>query len=228
MTDFRRWFSAVAVVALFTGLASAQIGIDPVGGNSALACAASASSPLLRPESYTELVGDIVISCTGGGPLQTGAAIPTTNVVVYVSVPITSRFLGPSPSGSNGSFVTDAMLIVDEAGSGEPTGATGGYGPQAPQSLCTTAQQQATGGSACAAQVGLDKSGQYQVAVVPNTSTPAQNVFQGEAGDFGDNSVTFYNVPVLPPAYPGISRIFRITNIRVPARRRCRFRRAPF
>ena len=220
MTDFQRWFSAVAILALSTGLASAQVGvIYGPGGGSMLACMATgAGTPELRPEGYTELLGDILIECTGGPLLQTGATIPTTNVTVYISpsVPITSRMLGPGPSGLAGSFVSEALLIVDEAGSSINTGATGGYGPQAPQSLCTSAQQQATGGNACAAQVGLDTSGQYQVAVVPNTSTPAQNVFQGEVGDFGANSVTFYNVPVLPPAYMGVSRTFRITNIRVP------------
>jgi hypothetical protein len=107
------------------------------------------------------------------------------------------------------------MLIIDDAGSELTTGATGGYGPQAPQSLCTTAQQWQSGGSGCPAAVALDTSGRYQVAVVPGTSTPAPNVYQGEVGDFGYNSLTFLNVPVLPPAYQGISRTFRITNVRV-------------
>jgi hypothetical protein len=44
----------------------------------------------------------------------------------------------------------------------------------------------------------------------------APNVFQGKIGDFGSNSVTFYNVPVLPPATSGVTRTFRITNVRVP------------
>ena len=158
-------------------------------------------------------MGDILIWCTGGSTPQLGAQIPTTNVIVYIapSVPITSRIIDPAGNG-----ISEAMLIVDEAGSNITTGATGGYGPQAPQSLCTTAQQQNPGGSACTAQVGLDNSGQYYVAVVPGTSTPAQNVFQGKVGDFGANSVTFYNVPVLAPAYQGLSETFRITNIRIP------------
>ena len=35
-------------------------------------------------------------------------------------------------------------------------------------------------------------------------------------GDYGAETITFYSVPVLPPATNGIIRIFRITNIRVP------------
>ena len=142
---------------------------------------------------------------------QLNANIPTTNLVVYIApaAPNTSRILSSIDQAS------EAMLIIDEAGSNITTGATGGYGPQAPQSLCSTAQQ--TGPTfPCPAAVGLDSSGQYQVAVVPGTSTAAQNVYQGRVGDYGYNSVAFYNVPVLPPAYPGVSRIFRITNIRIP------------
>ena len=211
MTDFRRRFLALIALALSTGLASAQIGTKFGPAGSPLLCMASGGLNQLRPEGYTELVSDIVITCFGGSTLQVGSAVQTVDVTMALSpaVPITSRILGPT-----GSFASEATLIIDEPGSGQPTGATGGYGPEAPQTLCTTAQQQANNGAACAAQVGLDQSGQYQVAVQPNTSTPAQNVYQGKIGDSGPNSVTFYNVPVLPPAYSGVSRMFRITNIR--------------
>jgi hypothetical protein len=192
--------------------ASAQVGVINGSANSLLACVATAAgTPELRPEGYTELAGDIVISCTGGPTAPIGSTVPTTNVVIYMSpaVPITSRFMDKT-GGS------EALLIIDEAGSSISTGATGGYGPQAPQSLCTTAQQQAVGGSACTPVVGKDVSGNYLVSVVPGSSTPAPNVFQGHVGDFGANSVTFYNVPVLPPATAGVTRTFRITNVRVP------------
>jgi hypothetical protein len=172
--------------------------------------ALGAGAPDLRPEGYTELVGDILIDCTGGSTMLVGAAIPTTNLIVYMSpsVPITSRLLG---------LGTETLLIIDEAGSGEITGATGGYGPQAPQALCTTVQQENQGGSACPTFVGVDNSGNYQVSVVaPGSTMAAANVYQGKVGDFGVNSVAFYNVPVLPPASSGVSRIFHITNIRVP------------
>jgi len=50
----------------------------------------------------------------------------------------------------------------------------------------------------------------------PGGSTPAANVYQGKIGDFGPQTVTFYGVPVLPPATAGVTRTFRITNVRVP------------
>jgi hypothetical protein len=167
------------------------------------------------------LAGDIVISCTGGPVLQQGANIPTTNIVIYMapSVPITSRFLS-----SNGA--SEALLIIDEAGSSITTGVVGAFGPKAPQYLCSYAQETNLGGSPCNAVVGMDAGtagGPYEIAVVPPgvtganpSGTAAQNVFQGKVGDYGANSVTFYNVPVLPPATSGVTRTFRITNIRVP------------
>jgi hypothetical protein len=108
----------IAIILILAGRANAQIGVINGPANSPLSCTASpAGTALLRPEGYTELVGDIVIKCTGGPTLQVGASIPTVNVIVYLSpsVPITSRVLGPGTDGSN-SFVSEAMLIIDEAG----------------------------------------------------------------------------------------------------------------
>jgi hypothetical protein len=214
MADFRKWFIALAVIALMAGAASAQVGSASPGGSagSLFACVATAAgNPQLRPEGYTELAGDIVISCTGGQDLQVGAPIPTTNIIVFMApaVPITSRFLE-----TNGA--SEAVLIVDDAGSGLSTGATGPYGPNAPQIPCTTDEQTALGGSECPAVVGLDNSGLYEVAVSPGTTNNAPNVFQGQVGIAGPNAVEFFAVPVLPPATTGVFRTFRVTNIRVP------------
>ena len=200
------------MTALAAGVGSAQIGTITGPPYGPLKCTASGSTPEQWPEGYSGLLGDIVITCTGGPDLPVGAAIPTVNVTIYLqpSVPVTSRIVGP-----NGA--SEAMLTIDEPGSGLPTGATGGYGPEAPQLLCTAAQQKDVGGSVCQAVVGTDTSGNYKVAVLPNTSTPAPNVFQGTVGDFGSNTVTFYNVIALPPANQGVSRVFRITDIRVQA-----------
>lgn len=119
MSRPQRSFLLLAVIVLSAGLANGQVGVAYGTANSLLSCIATvAGAPELRPESYSELTGDIVISCTGGPVLQQGAAIATANVVVYMSpaVPITSRFLGPAPRQTS-SFVSDALLIIDEAGS---------------------------------------------------------------------------------------------------------------
>ena len=222
MADFRRWILALAVLALMAGAASAQVGVATGSANSLLACVANAAgTPELRPEGLTELVGDIVISCTGGPDYAIGAQIPTTNITVYVTQTgvITSRFLTTSGTGAGAS---EALLIIDEAGSNIPTGVAGNFGPKAPQVGCSTANQTTLGGSTCLAYVGQDSgntNGPYAVAVNGPTSTvSAANVYQGQVNgnSLGQNSVTFFAVPVLPPATTGVSRTFRITNIRVP------------
>jgi len=115
MADFRRWLTVLAVIAVMAFAASAQVGVINGSASSTFACnATAAGTPELRPEGFTEIVGDIVISCTGVGTslYQIGSAIPTTNIVIYMapSVPITSRFLS-----TNGA--SEALLIIDDAGS---------------------------------------------------------------------------------------------------------------
>jgi len=213
MADFRRWLTVLAVIAVVAFAANAQIGGGGSSGG-ALTCNATAGgTPELRPEGYTELAGDIVITCTGGQLYTPGTAIPTTNIVVYMTpgVPITSRFL--SSSGAS-----EALLLIDEPGGGLTGPAANGFGPSATQTVCPY-----TGTGGCAAVAANDGHGQL-VAAAPSGCTTysgtgcttAANVYQGKIGDYGPQTVTFYGVPVLPPATAGVERIFRITNIRVP------------
>ena len=60
MVAFRRVITALAVLALFTGLASAQVGGS---GQSQLTCSTNvAVTPQLRGEGFTEQTSDITIS----------------------------------------------------------------------------------------------------------------------------------------------------------------------
>ena len=206
MADFRRWFIALAVLALMAGLASAQIGAAGSGTAGALTCTANgAAIPQLRVEGFTELLGDILISCTGGPTYATGALIPTTNITVYITngYAITSRLF------SSSSGLSEVALLIDEPGSGlaTPVGLDP-YGPNAGQTLCTTS-------TGCPSYVNLDGSIEVAVSAAGGT-TAAANIYRGYLGAVGSNTVTFYGVPVLPPATAGISRVFRITNIRYP------------
>jgi hypothetical protein len=107
MVDFRRVLTALAVLALLTGFA--------VSANAQLlnqfSCTAQASvPPLLRSEGITELVGDIVIQCTGGTPTGATLPLPTANFAVFLgNTTVTSRTIGP-----NG--FSEALLLVDEPG----------------------------------------------------------------------------------------------------------------
>jgi len=221
MADFRRCFTVLAVIALMAFAASAQIGTGNGSQAGALTCGVSAAAPQLRPEGFSELVGDILISCTGGTAPQVGSPVSVANITVYIAggpTAVTSRYLA-----SNGA--SEAVLVIDDAGAGLVTGATGGYGPSAAQKLCSYNQQVTSGGTnqagACPAYVGLDLSGNYQVPITTSVTTPgaglpAANVYQGKIGDFGANTVTFYSVPILPPATGNVTHTYRITNVRVP------------
>ena len=216
MADFRRWFTVLAVLALMAGAASAQIGQTSGSSSSALQCTANAAgTPQVRQEGYTELLGDILITCTGGSPMTVGSKVDTTNITIYTSpaLNITSRVLGSSTAGVG---VSEALLLIDEPGSNLPSGVAGAYGPKAPQVLCPYSST----ANGCATYVGTDPgvvNGPYTVAVnAADSSVAAANVYQGIVGALGNNTVTFYGVPVMPPASNGVSRSFRITNVRVP------------
>lgn len=205
MAIFRKSFLVVMLLALAGTLANAQIGFAVPGSASPLNCSAFAGMALLRPEGFTERVGDILITCTGGTALPLGSQVPRTNITLFMSpVNITSRLLDPL------SGLSEALLLIDDPGSSLPTGASGLYGPKAPQSLCASMV-------GCAAFAQLDGSGVYPVAsTTAEGGTNAANVYQGYVGAAGDNTVTFWGVPVLPPELAGVQRTFRITNLRVP------------
>jgi len=144
MVDFRRWIVAAAAVTLFAGLASAQV--PNGGGTGSLACSASvAVPPQLRTEGLTELIGDIVLTCTGGAPIANGATIPTANITVSLGTNVTSRILQTgSLNGGPTQNISEALLLIDEPGSGIalPTNLQGltvggqGIGPAANQNPC--------------------------------------------------------------------------------------------
>src|SRR5437764_10474182 len=75
MVSFRRIILAIAGLALFTGLASAQVNTGGGPGSAAgpLTCTANVANPTqARSEGYAELLGDIAIFCTGGSALAVG------------------------------------------------------------------------------------------------------------------------------------------------------------
>ena len=138
------------------------------------------------------------MSCTGGTAITPGSQIPLVNITIFYNTTVTSRL---TPPAGNFNF-PEALLLIDEPGSGLP-----GFGPSLPQILCTTPL------TGCAAFVGAVPGSTFGQAVSGGT-TPAPNVYQGVVN--GTSSVTFFGVPVLPPAGTG-QRVFRITNVLVDA-----------
>jgi hypothetical protein len=224
MADFRRWFTVLAVMALFVGLASAQVGTAGSNSGSPFTCAVQnvTVTPNLRSEGFTEQTGDIVLVCTGGAPLAAGTPIPTVNITVYYGQAVTSRLLGTITStaavGTNGNLAntSEALLLIDEPNGGN-LNSQQGYGPLLNQMLCNNPANGA-GPNGCPQWVGTAVVGGASFPGVPVTSlgggTAAQNMF---AGVVGGSSVTFNGIPVLPPATAGYSRVYRITNVRINA-----------
>jgi hypothetical protein len=201
------------MLALFVGLASAQVptGSGSSGGN--LVCTANVANPTqARAEGHTELLGDIVIACTGGSTLAIGTVVPTANITVTLAnTYVTSRQL------SNG--LSEALLLIDEPG------AAAGSGAGFPFVACP-----ANVGGSGSVLVGAGPGGCSLVvgtaipaapgtpgyaAVLPGTNTTV-NVFQGIVPS-GSNQVIFNGVPILAPVSSNTSRVFRITNIRASA-----------
>jgi len=209
MVDFRRWITALAVIAMFAGLASAQVQGGGINGGPLQCSVTVAVPPALRAEGLTELIGDIVLTCSGGSALAAGSAIPTANITVSLGTNVTSRLLG----NNGASNASEALLFIDEPGSaaGAPIA---GFGPAAPQTLCTNPSIGAgPGGCGEFAQNVALNGGTIQVAASTATGAlvPGPNVFQGLVAS---NQVTFQGIPILPPVSAGVQRIYRITNVR--------------
>lgn len=202
MADFRKWFLAFAVVALLLGMgssANAQIGLQTPAFN----CTANAGNPtIVRAEGLTELVGDMLLNCNGGTPTLLGAAIPLSNVTIFLNTNITSRIIG---SGS----LSEATLLIDE-----PHPAPGVAIPDnsvvlppagSPlQELCTENGQ----GNAC------PETGTFVGVPSPSPYATQPNVFSGQQNSA--SSVVFLGVPIDAPGTAG-QRVIRITNVRANA-----------
>ncbi len=205
MVSFRKVILALAVLALFTGLASAQVNSGSggsAGGQLQCAVINTGNPTQVRAEGYAELLGDIVIQCTGGNP---AAGVQLANITVALNgTTVTSRTFNTG--------LSEALLLIDEPGAG----AIVGPGGSLPQVLC--AQNIVSGGSRLVgAGVGGCQTvpgsvGAYQGAVLQSNTAVVPNVFQGIVQN--QNQVVFNGIPIVAPVTAGFARSFRITNLR--------------
>src|SRR5947208_2757605 len=73
------------------------------------ACTANVGvTPTVRSEGLTELVGDVILQCSGGTPTPKGQVVPTANVTVFLNTRVTNTTLFPN------SPLTDALLLIDD------------------------------------------------------------------------------------------------------------------
>lgn len=196
MADFRKISVLAALVLILAGAASAQ---QPFN---ALSCTANAAvPPTVRSEGTTELVGDIVLQCTGGIPTPTGSNIPQVNFTVFLNTAITSRLYAFSSTQNT----SESLLIVDEPGTN--TNASPLRECLTPFSGCII------GGIGLVDGAGVITPGPLPGPYNGATSPRRPNVYRGLVTG---NQVQFLGVPVDAPGTAGV-RIFRFTNIRVNA-----------
>ena len=197
MTAFRS-LSLVLAALLFPGIVRA--------GNPGVICTfAPSNPPLLRAEGVSERVADIVLTCTGGNNFQTvsGAPLPYMQFTLTFSANITSRLLNTSVTPN----VSEALLLVDEPGS--PSN------PQTPQTVCSSAMLGAVIGGC--PQYPVTVGSTTVMSSSPYSAAPPANVYQGLWNSAAPNQITFPGVPILAPVLAGVTRTFRITNLRVDA-----------
>src|SRR5437667_7301684 len=86
--------------------------LPPAAGAADFACSASVpATPTVRADGLTELVGDIVLKCTGGIPTPSGQTIPAASLTIVLNTAVTSRLIASSSVNS------EALLLIDEPGS---------------------------------------------------------------------------------------------------------------
>ncbi len=200
--------------------------VIPAGAQ--ITCSASVGVPLLaRTAGNTELVGDIVLACTGGLPTPVGSPVPQINLTVFLNTNETSLVTEHNPMALD---FSEALLLVDEPNRGGVNGPpatpllncgnigapdNGPLGPGVCEIISTGNPAQTYDGTQFVPASNCTVIG---AAVVPiaNYGCGRPNAFQGRPASIGDNVVNFFGVPFDPPAAGG-TRILRINNLRANA-----------
>ena len=77
MAAFRNTFLALAAVVTLSG--SATTAFAQVTTNTPLTCTVTSVAPYVRSQGFTEQVGDVIVTCTGGSPTLAGEQVPVVN-----------------------------------------------------------------------------------------------------------------------------------------------------
>jgi len=202
MVAFRKLFPVLAIVAFLLGTAttaSAQATGQP------LVCNTNAGvPPLVRAEGYTELVGDIVLVCSGGNPGQGILA----NFQLFLNTNITSRLVGSSFS--------EALLLIDEPGIPRlNSNGTGGPPPPPMTPFCLSPSVPANStGIAPSVTPAACNPGTANASYQQGTYT----VFRAQqaAATTTQSALVWAGIPIVPPG-SNATRTFRITNVRANA-----------
>jgi len=195
MADFRKLLLAFAAIAVLLAVGT------PVYAQQSVLCVANAGvPPIVRAEGITELVGDVLLNCTGGTPTPVGSNIPLSNITVFLNTNITSRIVGPASNAS------EALLLIDEPFPSGPNPLTPQPANSAAQGYCavSTTTGSLSGCGITATGGGIGASGPYRTT----------NIFQAQ--QVSANSVAWLGVPLDAPGTT-LTRTLRFTNVRANA-----------
>jgi len=189
MVAFRTLSRAFAVTALLLGSVSAYA----QGSNTPFTCRANSGvAPTVRAEGLTELLGDLVLTCTGGNP----AAPFLVNFQIFLNTNVTSRLY------SDGTY--DALLMIDEPGTPYLGGPTVPFCPSP-----ATANNSTNGITG----IGTTAPGCNAFAAGSAAQSGSYNVFRGIRPTVSpETSVVWSGIPVQPPG--SNTRTFRFVNLR--------------
>jgi hypothetical protein len=205
MVAFRKWYLALAVFALMAMPAAAQITSLP------LTCFANAGvPPVVRAEGYTELTGDLVVTCTGGNP----AAPFLANFQLFLNTNITSRLVASDTS--------EALLMIDEPGlarlnvNGVPSTNVTPFCVSPSLASNTAGGPGGIAAAACNPAVASETYQQntYTIFRAGRGAQPSQTIGGQAVGN--ENLLVWAGIPVVPPG-SNRQRVFRITNVRANA-----------
>lgn len=195
MVAFRKLFPVLAIGAFLLGTATTA---SAQGTGQPLVCNTNAGvPPVVRAEGHTELVGDILLVCTGGDPANRFQA----NFQLFLNTNVTSRLIGG---------LSEALLMIDEPGVSRQTSA-GAAGDPTP--FCVSPDPLSNG-------VFPVPAGCNDAAVGRTNQQATYNVFRGQpanaANGAANAAVAWIGVPIIPPGTVG-TRTIRITNVRANA-----------
>ena len=208
MADFRKALYAVALVTLIVGITV------PASAQSTPTCNVFSPNSIMRAESFTDVMGDLLVQCTGGTPTAAGQPVPAVTLTVFTDAPVTSKITDVTSAGLTQAPFTEALAIIDEPNSSFAFSAAS---PALRNRLLACGS---TGGAQLAAydQNSLGVCSIISDGVATNTYngiTGHPNVFQGRVlPNTGGTGIQFVGVPIDPPGV-GATLLIRITNIRI-------------
>jgi len=189
MVAFRKLFLVLAIGAFLLGTATTA-SAQTAGGNPVVCSTSAGVPPVVRAEGHTELVGDIVVICTGGVTAN-GAFL--ANFQLFLNTNVTSRLLADG--------LSEALLMVDEPGgsSGSPLCVSPGATSNPAGAPGQAAAPGCNPGTTATFQAGTYNIFKAQPATAANGTANAALVWAG--------------VPIVPPG-TNSTRVIRITNVR--------------